>query len=71
MEQDKKETLYELWQAVYGAENEICGCYSIGMFGDEFPQIDEMHSKIIVALREYLEVLDNTMNGEKTYEIED
>ena len=71
MESSRKETLYELWSAVYNAEHDIDGCYSIKMFGDEFPQIDELHSKIIPLLREYLETLDSVVNAKKPYEIEE
>jgi len=59
---EQKYTFRELKDEIYNAEDIIDGSYSIGMFPNEFPQIDELHSKLISTLRDYYQLLDSMLS---------
>lgn len=59
--QKEYETIAELSSNVYHAEDIIDGGYSIGMYGDKYKEVDNLHTKVLEILREYDKLLQNTL----------
>lgn len=53
--------LFELRNSIYNAEDEIDGKYKAGMYGDKYQEVDELHTELLEILRNYDELLDNTL----------
>jgi hypothetical protein len=58
---EEYDTISELRNSVYNAEDMIDGEYCIGMYGDKYEEIDKLHTKVLEILREYDKLLDNTL----------
>jgi hypothetical protein len=59
LEKQIKDRVDEIHFEVYNMEDVLDGTYSIGMFGDEIPEIDKAHKEALQALRNYMKVLTN------------
>lgn len=57
---EQADTISELRNQVYSAEDLIDGYYSVGMFGDDFKDIDDLHAETLELLRKYDKLLENT-----------
>lgn len=51
----------ELRNIVYNAEDMIDGQYSIGMYGDKYKEIDELHTKVLELLNKYDDLLGEAL----------
>lgn len=58
---DEFNKISELRNVVYNAEDMIDGEYSVGMYGDKYKKIDELHTKVLEILKEYDKLLENTL----------
>lgn len=58
---EEYDRISELRNSVYNAEDMIDGEYSIGMYGDKYKEIDELHTKTLEILREYDKLLEKTL----------
>lgn len=58
---EEHDRISELRNSVYNAEDMIDGEYSIGMYGNKYKEIDELHTKVLEILREYDKLLENTL----------
>ena len=58
---EEYDTISELRNMVYNAEDMIDGGYSIGMYGDKYKEVDNLHTKVLEILREYDKLLQNTL----------
>jgi hypothetical protein len=58
---EEYDRISELRNSVYNAEDMIDGEYSIGMYGDKYKEIDELHNKVLEILREYDKLLEKTL----------
>ena len=58
---EEYDTISELRNMVYNAEDMIDGEYSIGMYGDKYKEIDELHAKVLEILEEYDKLLEKTL----------
>jgi hypothetical protein len=55
------DTFSELRNCIYNAEDMIDGEYTIGMYGDKYKEIDDLHAKLLEILSEYDTVLENIL----------
>jgi len=62
MLEEEKERLVELHNAVYHAEGRIDGEYTVGLYGNKYPGLDDIHLKTLTLLREYDVFLDSLLN---------
>jgi len=58
---EEYDRISELRNSVYNSEDMIDGEYSIGMYGDKYKEIDELHTKTLEILREYDKLLEKTL----------
>jgi hypothetical protein len=58
---EEYDRISELRNSVYNAEDMIDGEYSIGMYGDKYKEVDELHTKVLEILREYDKLLEKTL----------
>ena len=58
---EEYDTISELRNSVYNAEDMIDGEYAIGMYGDKYEEIDKLHTKVLEILREYDKLLETTL----------
>lgn len=56
--QEEINTLRELKDEVYTAEDLIDGSYSVKLFKDKYPKIDELHKETLSVLRKYFNYLN-------------
>lgn len=66
---DKLECFIELNNEVIKAKNQIDGQYACGFHGNEYNAIDTMHEKVLDLLQEYEDILNDTIEKEKTKEL--
>jgi hypothetical protein len=59
---EEKERFSEISNTVYHAKKRIDGEYTLGLYGNKYRHIDDIHEKTLAVLQTYENLLDSLLN---------